>query len=328
MSRKTIQYSALITTLLILFIAGYAYWQHEKRYPSTDDAYIQAHTIDIASQVNGKVQRVFVKNQQQVAKNELLFTIDPKPYEIALQQAQANLENTKQQIKAEQNAVKAARAALAQNQAQLLDTQKNHDRIMILLKKGFYAKSGADDAARELTVAKQAVMAAQDNLNEIQAKLGKNGDGHAQLQSAQAQLAQAQLQLHYTKIYAPHNGQLAKLTLRPGQTVTAYQSLFSLVDNNSWWVTANLKETSLSRVRVGQKVVVQVDMYPSHPFEGIVKSISPSSGSSFSLLPSENATGNWVKVTQRFPVRIDIIHPNKQYPLRIGASCTVTIDTQ
>ena len=110
--------------------------------------------------------------------------------------------------------------------------------------------------------------------------------------------------------------------------VTAYQSLFSLVENKEWWVMANMKETKLSRIRVGQSAVIYVDMYPTHPFNGVVKSIGPGSGASFALLPAENATGNWVKVTQRFPVRIQIINPSSQFPLRIGASCTVTIDTQ
>ena len=129
-------------------------------------------------------------------------------------------------------------------------------------------------------------------------------------------------------MYAPKNGQLAQFTLQAGQTVTAYQSLFSLVDTHQWWVMANMKETNLERIRTGQKAVIYVDIYPSHPFHGVVTSISPGSGSSFSLLPPENATGNWVKVTQRFPVRINIIDATDQFPLRIGASCSITIDTK
>lgn len=178
-----------------------------------------------------------------------------------------------------------------------------------------------------MAVAKQAVSAAQDNLQEAQAKLGKTGDKNALVQAAQATLAQATLNLQYTNVIAPADGQLAKWTLQPGQTVTAYASLFSLVEDKDWWAIANMKETSLNRVRIGQKAIVYVDMYPSHPFHGIVKSISPGSGSSFSLLPSENATGNWVKVTQRFPVHVEIQHPDAQFPLRIGSSCTVSIDT-
>ena len=145
---------------------------------------------------------------------------------------------------------------------------------------------------------------------------------------AKTALEQAALNLAYTNIMAPTDGELAQFTLRPGQTVTAYQGLFSLIGDNTWWVMANMKETNLNRIRVGQKATIYVDLYPSHSFHGIVKSISPGSGSSFDLLPAENATGNWVKVTQRFPVKIAITDLDPHYPLRIGASCSVVIDTK
>lgn len=328
MLRKIINYSVLGLVIAALIIGGYAYWLHEKIYPNTDDAYIEAHVINVAVQVNGKIKQVLVQNQQHVTAHQLLFTIDQKPFEIALQKAQADLQNTEQQIIAAQNAVKAADAALAQRQAQLINTQQNYGRITTLTKEGFYAKSGADNVTRELAVAKQSVIAAQDQLAESKAKLGKTGDKNAQIQAAKAAVAQAKLNLQYTEVTAAADGQLAEFKLQPGQTVTAYESLFSLVEDHSWWAMANLKETNINRVKVGQAAIVHVDMYPSHPFQGIVKSISPGSGSSFSLMPAENATGNWVKVTQRFPVKIKIQNTDAQFPLRIGASCNVTIDTK
>jgi membrane fusion protein (multidrug efflux system) len=322
------RYIASTVITLAVAIGGYAYWKHQQRYPSTDDAYIQAHLINIAPQISGKVQYVFVKNQQIIQKGQTLFTIDPAPFQIALNQAQANLENTKQAVAAGENAVAAAKAGLAQREAQLIDTQKNYERIMLLAKKGYYAKSGADDATRQLTVAKQAVIAAQNQLAEAQNKLGKTGDKNAQIKAATAAVSQAILNLGYTKIITPAGGQLAQFSLQPGQTVTAYETLFSLVENQAWWVMANIKETHLEKIHIGQKATIYVDMYPNHPFHGYVASISPGSGSSFSLLPPENATGNWVKVTQRIPVRINITDTHAQYPLRIGASCSVTIDAQ
>jgi membrane fusion protein (multidrug efflux system) len=328
MPRKVLNYSTLGLITVALIIGGYCYWLHEKIYPNTDDAYIQAHVINVAAQVNGKVEQVLVKNQQQVTANQLLFTIDPKPFEIALQKAQADLQNTEQSIIADQNAVAVAQAALAQREAELVDVTKNEERIMTLVKKRYYAKVGGDKVMRELAVAKQAVVAAKDSLAEAKATRGKSGDKNAQIQLAKAAVNQAELNLRYTKVYAPTNGQLAQLTIQPGQTITAYQSLFSLVDTHQWWATANLKETNLNRIRVGQHALIHVDMYPSHPFQGIVTSIGAGSGASFALLPAENATGNWVKVTQRFPVRVDILNPDAQFPLRIGSSCTVTIDTK
>ena|SRR3990167_3018992 len=327
MSGKVARYAILFILISLLILAGYFYWKHQERYPSTDDAYIKAHEINIAAQVNGKVGQVFVHNQQTVSKNTVLFTIDQKPFLIAYKKAQANLQNTKLQIVAAENTVNTAAAELAQRQAQLIDIQKKYNRIMILVKKGYYSRSGGDDMVSQLNVAKQAVIAAENNLAEAKAKRGATGDQNAQVELAQAEVAQAKLNLGYTTVVAPADGKLAQFTLRSGQTVTAYQALFTLVDDHQWWAMANMKETDLQRVRAGETVTVNVDMYPSHPFKGVVKSIAAGSGSSFDLLPPENATGNWVKVTQRFPVRIQIINPNPQFPLRIGASCSVAIDT-
>ena len=328
MLQKISKYTTLALIIFLLVIGGYYYWQHQQRYPSTDDAYIQTHEVTIASQINGDVQQVFVHTQEHVTKNQLLFTINPKPFQIAYQKAQANLQNTQQEVAAAQNAVNAAQAAVAQREAQLIDAQKTDKRIMPLVKEGYYAKSGGDEVTSKLNVAKQAVIAAQSELLEAKEKLGKTGDNNAQIKLAQSAVAQATLNLHYTKVYAPATGQLAAFTLQPGQTVTAYQSLFTLVEDNTWWAMANMKETNLNRVRVGQKAIIHLDLYPSHPFQGVVKSISAGSGSSFDLLPAENATGNWVKVTQRFPVRVEIQNPDSHFPLRIGASCTVIIDTK
>lgn len=325
--RKVLNYAILLLVLAALIVGGYVYWLHEQRYPGTDDAYIQAHVIDIAPQINGQISKIFVKNQQHVKKNQLLFTIDPTPFDIAYKKAEADLENTLQAVSANQQAVLAADAVIKQRQAQLINAEKSSARIMPLVKKGFYPKSAGDDAIQQLAVAKQALIAARNEREEAQAKLGKPGDANASIQAAKAGVAQAKLNLTYTKVTAPADGHLAKFNLQPGQTVTAYQPLFTLVDDHTWWATANMKETDLSRIRSGQKAVIHVDMYPSHVFHGIVTSISPGSGASFALLPPENASGNWVKVIQRFPVKITIPKFDPKFPLRIGASCTVSIDT-
>lgn len=327
MARRFINTGLLVFAILALIIGGYTYWLHEKHFPSTDDAYIQAHIINVATQVNGKIATVSVKNQQAVKKGELLFTIDPHPFLIALQKAEANLSNTKQAIVADKNAVLAADALLAQRQADLVNARKNYHRVTPLVKKGFYAKAAGDQATQELTVAQQAVNAAKNELLEAKAKLGQYGDGRADIEAAKSAIAQAKLNLSYTKVYAPADGEVAKFGLQPGQTVVAYQSLFSLVETNTWWAMANMKETNLERIKPGQTAIIHVDMYPGTSFHGVVASISPGSGSSFALLPPENATGNWVKVTQRFPVKVLIKDPNKRYPLRLGASCSVSIDT-
>lgn len=325
--KKVFNYGILIITLAALVLAGYFYWLHEKRYPSTDDAYIQANIINVAAQVNGKVDRILVTNQEHVKKGQLLFTIDPKPFVIAFNKAKADLENTLQSVQASQKAVLEAQAQLKQRQAELTNAIEHYNRIHPLVKKGFYPKASGDEAVRRLAVAKEAVNATRSQVQEAQAKLGKTGDANASIQAAKANVASAKLNLQYTKITAPADGYLAKFNLEPGQTVTAYESLFSLIEDHTWWATANMKETMLARIHPGQKAVIHVDMYPSHPFHGKVLSISAGSGSSFALLPPENASGNWVKVVQRFPVKVRIPNPNHEFPLRIGASCTVSIDT-
>jgi membrane fusion protein (multidrug efflux system) len=147
----------------------------------------------------------------------------------------------------------------------------------------------------------------------------------AALELSRARLEKAILDLKYTKVTAPTNGWITNMTLRTGNVITEYQPLFALISNNQFWVDANFKETNLSKIHPGQKVDVRIDMYPNHLYEGIVDSISGGSGTAFSLLPPQNATGNWVKVTQRVPVRINLTRLNSDFPLRIGTSAIVTI---
>lgn len=149
------------------------------------------------------------------------------------------------------------------------------------------------------------------------------------LKIAKSNLDQAKLNLEYAIVRAPEDGYIAKMELRPGTTVSAYQPVFFLVGSHHWWAEANFKETQLKRIKPGQKATVMVDAYPDHQFQGVVDNVSRGSGAIFSLLPPENATGNWVKVTARFPVRITITNPqDEKYPLRVGASATVTINTK
>ena len=156
--------------------------------------------------------------------------------------------------------------------------------------------------------------------------MGSGANSNAKIKAAQAEVSNLKLQLSYTNITAPSSGYINNLNLRQGDTVAAFQPVFALVDDEHWWVAANFKETDLERIKVGQPATIILDMYPKHLYQGKVTSISTGSGSAFALLPAENASGNWVKVTQRFPVWVSIEN-SKPYPLRIGASATVKINT-
>lgn len=271
-----------IIATLVVIIGIIIYWQYSKFYPSTDDAYVQANVVNVAAQINGPVDAIYVQDHQLVKKDQLLFTIDPRPFQIAVDQATAQM---------------------AKALAQLTTQSKDTARTLILVKQGQLPKANGDDAEGLLQA------------------------DSAQLAIAQQQLAQAELNLQYTKITAPADGYVTQFVLRKGQYVIAGNPLFALVENNQWWVDANFKETDLARVKKGQTATIKVDIYPDYTFNGIVQGISAGSGATFSLLPPENATGNWVKVTQRFPIRVNIINPNPDHPLRMGASSTVTINT-
>ncbi len=326
MSKLLKIFIALVTILLIILAISF-YWQYQKYHPSTDDAYVQANIIQIAPQISGQVDHIYVANNHSVKKGDLLFSIDPTPFAYKVEQAQAQLKQTQQDIVAKSDAVKTAEAIVKQREAEEVVAQKNYDRIIYLANADQATKSDADQVTSALQAAKAALTAAKTEVLKAQAELGETDNHNAALQVAQANLNTALLNLQYTKITAPKDGIIANFDLRVGDVVNPNEGLFSLIENNRWWIDANYKETDLTRVKVGQKATIKVDIYPDYTFTGIVESISDGSGSSFSILPAENATGNWVKVTQRFPVKIIINNTTAQYPLRVGASATVTIDT-
>lgn len=326
--KKILKFLTITLLLAACIVAGYWYYQHNKFYPSTDDAYVQANIVNIAPQVSGKVSKIFIQDNQRIKKGEPLFYLDPKPFKAALNEASAKLKNTIQQVKVLQAAVIASEALVAQREAELSNAEKQSKRILTLVDERLYPAAEGDKVIRNVKVAKATLKAAKSQLNEAKQRLGNPGQSNAQIRAAQAAVTQNKIRLQYTKVYSPANGFIAKFTLRKGSDVTAYQQVFAIIDDSQWWVSANFKETDLNRIRPGQHATIKIDMYPDIVFKGRVESISPGSGASFALLPPEQATGNWVKVTQRFPVRIAIPKQHSNYPLRIGASCTVTVDTR
>lgn len=317
----------LIASIIVLFVCIYLYWIYRGLYPSTDNAYVGAHIVQIAAQVEGPIIKLYVKNHQFVKKGVPLFDIDPKPFAAALEKAEAQLDLAKQKVLALEQKVKIAEALVVQRQAELILMQKNFSRIMTLVKKHQASLSEGDEVTSRLAVANSVLNEVKNRLAEAKAELGDEGN-NAELRSAQAELEQAKLNLQYTHVIAPVDGFIMNLTARIGTMVQAGVFQFAIIDNSQWWVDANYKETDLKRVRVGQPAEIEVDIYPDYTFHGIVESISYGSGAAFSIFPAENATGNWVKVTQRFAVRIHITDPNPTFPLRVGASATVTINTR
>lgn len=318
-----------ITILIIICIIVFLsiYLPYRAHHPQTKDAYVHGNVVGIAPQVSGQVSHVYVRNLQQVSKGQLLFELDPRPFMIAVQRAKADLSLAEIQAQAAQVEIDTARKQLAEKQSNLENVASETHRTLALAAKQFASRQDAITAKTNLVIAKAQVEAAESALEKAIINAGQKGDNNATVKRARAILHEDELNLSYTKIYAPEAGSLIKVSLRPGNWVETGIQQFSLIENQGWWIRANYKETQLEDFKVGMPATAVLDLYPHHTFHGVVASIARGSGASFSLLPPEDASGNWVKVTRRFPVEILLIHPDPKFPLRIGASVTVKVDT-
>ena len=325
--KRIIRYAVIALIALGLILGGLWYWYNSTYFPSTADAYVDAHTVRVASRVSGHVVAVAVHDYQRVSKGQLLFRIDPRTFRIAVEQAKVRLALALQQVAEQEAAVEAAKAALEQAQVQAANAERQARRQQRLLLKGATSVQAAQDAEAAAAQAQAAVKLARARLVQAQAALGRPGKENHQVQLDRLALERAEIDLRHTKVRAACSGRLSGMKLQPGDYVVQGQPDFALVCDGVWWVNANYKETQLARIHPGEKAKITIDMYGGHVFRGRVVSINPASGTAFSLLPPENATGNWVKVTQRVPVRVEILDPSPKYPLRVGTSAEVTIDT-
>lgn len=301
-----------------------------KRYVSTDNAYIQIDTVSLTADVSGPLVAVNVDRNQAVSKGQVLAEIDPQPYRIALDQARADLDTTRNDILSE-------RADYARLQAQ--KEQANRDvtyygrelHRLQRLDKSAVSQSQVDTATQKLNQAQSQVQEVDQQLASLKAKLGGGPDvpveQNPSYQAAQAKLDQAQYNLDHTKIVAPFDGVLGGSTPMVGQHVQSGLPVFKLARKNAVWVQANLKETDLTNVRAGQNATVTVDSYPDVTWKARVQSLSPATGSEFALIPPQNASGNWVKVVQRIPIKLVLLDTAGKPRLRAGMSSEVSIDT-
>jgi membrane fusion protein (multidrug efflux system) len=326
--RKLAVRAGVLVVVLVALVAGIRWWSHGQAYVSTDDAYVNAHTVEIAPQVGGKVVALHVENNQAVRQGDPLFEIDPVPYQLALERAEAQLALARQNVAQLAAAVAAADAQVTRAQAEERNAQHNRTRSAELVTRGFISKQGAEASFTEEATARAGVQAAQAALKQAQSALGTPGEDNPAVRSARAAVEQAQLDLERAHVVSPADGTVANLSLRPGNTLQPGEALFSVIASAEFWVDANFKETQLQQIRAGQPATVKVDMYPKHAFNGVVESVSGGSGNAFSLLPPQNATGNWVKVTQRVPVRVRITDPDPQFPLRLQTTASVEVNVQ
>jgi membrane fusion protein (multidrug efflux system) len=318
--------------LLVLLIAGYLYIVGG-RYESTDDARIRAAQVNISSNVAGRVTQLAVHDNQLVHRGDLLFKLDDAPLAIAVAQAQAQLGNARLQVQSLKASYRQRQADLAAARDTLNYRRSESERQQRLLSKGIASQAQFDAAGHARESAEQQYSAAEQQLAAALSALGGSADiapeKHPSVMAAQAQLDQAQLDLSYTTVTAPQDGIVTKVeALQVGSYINAAQPVFALVSTTNVWVEANFKEVQLAHMHPGQSAEVTIDALSGRTFKATVASLSPGTGSEFSALPAENATGNWVKVVQRIPVRLHLEDAKLEGQLQSGLSAVVTVDTE
>lgn len=299
------------------------YMRYSEKYPTTDDAYVNADLLYVAPKVSGYVTEVLVANNQFVHKGDTLFKIETDDYSVQLSQEQQAQKYAEEQLAN-------AKTQISTANANLENAKVNYNALSDQLNR--YTKMQSVNAASLDTLQKyqtqfaQAKATLEQNKNNLVAAKIQVAAATAKVLQAQASVQNAKNHVGYTDIIAPSDGYVSNLSLVRGQYVSSGQQLFGLIDSNNWWIDANYKETEIERVKIGQPVDITLDIYKHVHYKGIVQSISYASGSTFSLMPAQNATGNWVKVTQRFTIRVQVQN-SAQFPLRVGASAHAKINT-
>src|ERR1700678_537274 len=323
----------LFALLPVALIVGGYWYVAGGQVMSTDDAYVNAQKVGVSTDVSGIVQDVAVKENDHVAAGQVLYRLDPRQFQIALDNAKANLAQIALMIESMKQDYKRMLSDAAAQQAQADLDQTNYNRAAMLLKSGTATQAVYDQAEYTLQNDKSKLAAVREQSQVQLAKLGGDPEvvvtQHPQYLQAKAQVDEAQRQLDHTVVTAPFAGIVTDVpSIAPGKYLAASTTAFFLVDNEHVWVDATPKETELTYVRPGQPVTVTVDTYPDLEWHGVVESVSPAAAQEFALLPAQNTSGNWVKVVQRVPMRVRLdTSDNNLPPLRAGLSVIVDVDT-
>jgi membrane fusion protein, multidrug efflux system len=314
----------LVTLALGVYVARLYYF-----FPQTDDAYVRANVVHIAPHVSGSIIDLPVQDNQHVHKGDLLFVVDPRPYQAALQMAQAKLDLTNLEIRALDNAIDAAKARQAQLEADARYDKQYLARLLPLLKEQFVTADEVYNARTKLAAAQAAVLNARNEVYKAQNQLGQYGDINARRQAAEAAVYDAKLNVNYCYVRAPFDAYVTNLNIAAGEYANEGRQVLSLVDNRTWYVMANFRENFISHIEPGMTAQVYLISYRNHRFRGVVQGVGwalfQESGATVDGLARVAPTLNWVRLSQRFPVRITLKDRDPKHPFRMGETAVVTI---
>jgi membrane fusion protein (multidrug efflux system) len=330
--RRGARFVLMLALPLLLAVGGGYVWVTGGRYEETENANLRQARVSIAADASGRITEVDIADNQAVKKGDVLFRIDPQPYKIALSQADAAVANARLSVEQLRAAYSQAMAQEKSAASEVAYAQSQYDRAADLAKKGINTTSSLDQARNDLDKAKQQLAVAQQGIESAKAALGGDPaietDKHPAVLAALAARDKAAYDLDQTTVRAPSDGVVYQASsFRVGQYVNSGTALFALVETGDTWIDANFKETQLTYMKPGQKAEVVLDTYPNRTFQATVEAIGAGTGAEFSLLPAQNATGNWVKVTQRIPVRLKLDDNQGKLALRTGMSADVSVDT-
>ncbi len=320
-----------IIPVVVIGVAGYFYTKGG-RYITTENAYVKADIVQIGTNIDGLITRVYVGDNETVEAGALLFTIDARPYEKELAVAEADVATARQTIEAQRARYRQGQVAIQAADERVRYLKKEFERQDELLQKGHGTQARVDETRHDLNMARRDASEAREDLQSILAALAGDADipveQHPAYLHAEAKRQIAALNLSYAKVRAPTAGVLTRVTVEPGEFIESGDLLLAIVSNENLWVEANLKEVDLEHLNVGQRATVVLDSLPDIQWQATVSSVSPATGSEFSVIPAQNATGNWVKVVQRVPVKLILADRPGSDALRAGLTAAVSIDTE